>query len=221
MKLLHVDASARSRSFSRRVSAELVATLRDLDPGMDYHHRDLAVDPVPHITGAWTEICDNLMRDGITALDRLHEGARTPEQADAWKVVEPLLEEVVNADVIVLATPMYNYSIPSSLKAWLDQITFPRMSLEGRRFVVVAARGGSYASGAPKEHVEHQTRYLADFLPGHFAVTPPEVITVDLANSTVDPQLAELRGAHETALANALLAARRLAVVLRDDRRAA
>lgn len=217
MKLLHVDASARSRSFSRQVSAELVSTLRELEPGLEYRHRDLATEPVPHITEAWTQICDNLMADGITALDRLHEGVRTPAQQEAWAVLARLLDEVVEADVIVLATPMYNYSIPSALKAWLDQITFPRMNLGDRRFVVVASRGGSYAPGTPKAPVEHQTRYLADFLPGHFAVAPPVVVTVDLANAVVDPLLADLREAHDISLEHALSQARRVARSLHED----
>ena len=68
MKLLHLDASARTYSYSRLVSAELVTAMRELDPTLAYRHRDLAAEPVPHITQAWTEICDNLMRDGITAL---------------------------------------------------------------------------------------------------------------------------------------------------------
>lgn len=217
MKLLHIDASARSRSFSRHVSAELVSALRELEPDLDYRHRDLAKQPVPHITEAWTQICDNLMADGITALDRLHEGVRTPAQREAWAVLEPLLREVVDAEVVLLATPMYNYSIPSALKAWLDQITFPRMSLGDRRFVVVASRGGSYAPGTPNATVEHQTRYLADFLPGHFAVAAPVVITVDLANAVVDPLLAARRDAHRASLEQALSEARRVAASLHDE----
>lgn len=220
MKVLHINASARGRSFSRRVSAELISALRELDPDLEYRHRDLATAPVPHITQAWTEICDNLMADGITDLDRLWEGARSGPQMEAWRVLAPLLAEVVTADVVVIATPMYNYSVPSALKAWLDQITFPRMNLGDRRFVVVAARGGSYTANAPKERVEHQTRYLADFLTGHFAVAPPEVITVDLTNTQVDPLLAGLRDAHEMSLADALARARLVAATLLSDRAA-
>ncbi len=204
MKLLHVDASARAGSISRRVAAELVATVRGHEPSLDYRHRDLAAHPVPHITEAWTEICDNLMRDGITELDRLHEGARSRAQREAWSIVGPLLDEVVAADVILVATPMYNYSVPSSLKAWIDQITFPRMSLGERRFVIIAARGGSYGPGSAKERVEHQARYLSDFVQGHFSLAEPEIVAVDLANARVDPLLAHLRHGHDESLAAAL-----------------
>ena len=123
--------------------------------------------------------------------------------------------------MIVLATPMYNYSVPSALKAWLDQITFPRMSLGSRRFVVVAARGGSYVPGAPKAAAEHQTRYLTDFVTGHFGVAAPDVVTVDLTNALVDPKLACRREEHVTSLDSAVSAARRLAATLVRDRAAA
>ncbi|WP_245719931.1 NAD(P)H-dependent oxidoreductase [Nocardia uniformis] len=62
---------------------------------------------------------------------------------------------------------MYNYSIPATLKAWQDQITFPRMSLAPTRFVVSTARGGSYSPGAPKARFDHQERFLRDFFAGH------------------------------------------------------
>lgn len=214
MKLLHLDASARSASLSRRVAAELVAAIRG--QGLEYCYRDLAADPVPHISEAWTEICDNLMRDGITELDRLHEGGRTLEQRAAWSTVEPLLAELVAADVILLATPMYNYSVPSALKAWIDQVTFPHMSLGDRRFVIVAVRGGRYAPGTPKEHVEHQTRYLSDFVQGHFSVAEPEIVAVDLANARVDPLLADHRRAHDASLEAALERAREVGSRLSD-----
>jgi FMN-dependent NADH-azoreductase len=214
MKLLHLDASARTASLSRRVGNELVAALRDLDPSLEHHHRDLAARPVPHISEAWTEICDNLMRDGVTDVGRLHEGARTEAQRAAWSVVEPLLAELVAADVILVATPMYNYSVPSALKAWLDQVTFPRMDLRPRRFVVVGARGGHYGPGSPKEQAEHQTRYLSDFVQGHFSVAAPEVVVVDLANALVDPLLSHRRGEHEASAAMAMERVREVAARL-------
>ena len=118
------------------------------------------------------------------------------------------LSRRVAAEVILLATPMYNYSVPSALKAWIDQVTFPRMDLGDRRFVIVAARGGSYVPGSPRQGVEHQTRYLSDFVQGHFSVAEPEIVAVDLANARVDPLLAAHRRAHEESLAEALERAR-------------
>ena len=148
------------------------------------------------------------MRDGITDVSLLYLGARTPSQKEAWQTVEPLLSELIEADVVVITTPMYNYSVPSSLKAWIDQVTFPRMNLGGRRFVVVASRGGSYVDGAPKAAFEHQVRYLTDFVVGHFGVAEPEVIVVEMANARVDPVLEPFLGDHISSMNAALAAAR-------------
>ncbi|MEV4217132.1 NAD(P)H-dependent oxidoreductase [Nonomuraea sp. NPDC049725] len=202
--LLHLDASARRRSISRELGDAFAESWRAAHPDGVHVRRDLAADPVPHIGEAWTELCDHVMAHGITDLDRYKEAVRTPEQAAAWAVVEPLLAELVAADVVLIATPMYNYSVPSSLKAWLDQVTFPRMSLAGRRFVVATARGGAYAPGAPKARYDYQARYLRDFFAGHFAVEDTAFVTADLANSRVDPLLADRRADHDELYAAAL-----------------
>lgn len=210
-QLLHLDASARSRSFSRAVSAAFAESWRSAVPGSGYAYRDLAADPPPPIGEAWTEICDNVMRAGITELDRLKEAVRAPGQAAAWAVLEPLLDELIAADVVLIGTPMYNYSVPASLKAWIDQVTFPRMSLAGRGFVIASARGGSYLPGAPKAPFDHQESYLRDFLRGHFAVEDVTFVHAELANAVVDPLLAERLPEHEKSYADALGTARTLA----------
>ncbi|MFJ3224199.1 FMN-dependent NADH-azoreductase [Streptomyces sp. NPDC086783] len=206
--LLHLDASARRRSFSREAGSTFADAWREA--GGTVTHRDLARDPVPQITEAWTGICDNLLADGITALDRLADGARTPDQVAAWRIVQPLLDELVAADVVLIGTPMYNYGVPASLKAWIDQVTFPRMSLTGRTIVVASARGGSYLPGAPKAAFDHQARYLQDFAAGHFAITDVRFLHAELANSVIDPLLADLRPRHEASLTRALQEARAL-----------
>ncbi|MEV4809773.1 FMN-dependent NADH-azoreductase [Micromonospora avicenniae] len=202
--LLHLDASARRKSFSRELSSVYARAWRTAHPEAAYAYRDLAADPIPHIGEAWTELCDHILEHRITDVSRYHEAARSPAQRQAWAVVEPLLEEVVAAEVILIGTPMYNYSIPSSLKAWLDQITFPRMSLEGRSFVVTSARGGAYGPGTPREPYDHQERYLRDFFKGHFRVEDVTFIHAELVNARIDPALAHLRQQHEQSLAAAL-----------------
>jgi FMN-dependent NADH-azoreductase len=204
--LLHIDASARRDSFSRRLSAAFAQEW----PGPSVC-RDLAADPVPPIGQAWTEICDYVLHHAITEIGRYKEAVRTDAQARAWSVVEPLLDELVAADVVLIGTPMYNFSVPSVLKAWIDQVTFPKMSLAGRRFVVVAARGGSYKPGAPREPFDHQERYLRDFFAGHFAIPDPHFISAELTNSLIDPALAHLQQAHRRSYAAAVDAARKLA----------
>ncbi|WP_043625740.1 FMN-dependent NADH-azoreductase [Nonomuraea candida] len=207
--LLHLDSSARRASFSRRLSRLYADTWRAAHPRAGYVYRDLAAQPVPHIGEAWTELCDHVLEHGITDIGRYREAVRTPAQREAWAVVEPLLDEVVAAEVILIGAPMYNYSIPSSLKAWLDQITFPKMSLRGRSFVVTGARGGAYGPGTPREPYDHQERYLRDFFKGHFQVEDVTFIHAELANARLDPALAHLRQAHEESLAAALKEAAR------------
>ncbi|MFI6502071.1 FMN-dependent NADH-azoreductase [Nonomuraea typhae] len=195
--LLHLDASARRTSFSRELSKTYADAWRAARPDAPYVYRDLAADPVPHITEAWTELCDYVLAHEITDISRYHEAVGTPAQQQAWDTLRPLLDEVVAAEVVLIGTPMYNYSIPSSLKAWLDQITFPKMSLRGRRFVVASARGGAYGPGTVREPMDHQERYLRDFFQGHFNVEDVAFINTELANALVDPRLAHLREQHE------------------------
>jgi FMN-dependent NADH-azoreductase len=208
--LLHIDASARRRSISRKLSDEFARAWRAQHPDGDYVYRDVARDPVPFIDEAWTELCDAVLAHGSTDLDRIAELARTPAQAAAWDIVAPLLAELRAADIVLIGTPMYNYSVPAALKAWLDQVTFPRMSLAQRRFVVTAARGGSYAAGHPKAAFDYQERYLRDFFAGHFAVTDTAFITAELVNARNDPALAYLLEDHDGSYALALETARTL-----------
>lgn len=193
--LLHLDTSARRTSHSRALSALFAERWRAASPAGTYTYRDLAADPVPVIGEAWTELCDYALEHGITDPTRLTEAVRTPAQRAAWAVVEPLLTELVAADVLLIGVPMYNFSIPASLKLWLDQVTFPRASLAAT-VVVVSARGGSYAPGTPREPVDHQERYLRDFFRGHFQVDDVTVINAEFVNATVDPTLAPWRASY-------------------------
>ncbi|MFD8533499.1 FMN-dependent NADH-azoreductase [Streptosporangium canum] len=202
--LLHLDTSARRASFSRALSGTFARTWREADPGGAYTYRDLAADPVPHVGEAWTELCYAVLAQGITDIGRYREVVRTPAQADAWAIVEPLLAELEAADVVLIGTPMYNYSVPSALKAWIDQVTFPKMSLRGRTFVVAGARGGAYGPGTPRESFDHEERFLRDFLLGHFGVDDVMFIHAELTNSLIDPALAGLRDEHERSYEAAL-----------------
>ncbi|MBF6453770.1 FMN-dependent NADH-azoreductase [Nocardia cyriacigeorgica] len=209
--LLHLDASARHPSISRSLSAAFAAEWRAGNPDGDYRYRDLALDPVPFIDQGWTELCDLVLANGSTELERIGELAHTPAQRAAWSVTGPLLEELLAADVVLIGTPMYNYSIPAVLKAWIDQVAFPRMSLGHRRFVVTSARGGAYSPGSPKAGYDHQERFLRDFFAGHFAVRDAVFVNAELANSRLDPGLAHLRADHERSYDLALKTVRELA----------
>ncbi|WP_262852431.1 FMN-dependent NADH-azoreductase [Mumia quercus] len=145
--LLHLDSSARTRSFSRELGARFAARWREAHPRGLYVHRDLARQPVPPVGEAWTTICDTLLAEQITEPADYRKAVRTAAEREAWAVVEPLLSELLAADVVLVGAPMYNFGVSASLKAWIDQVTFPRMSLAGTTFVVVGARGGSYSKG--------------------------------------------------------------------------
>lgn len=211
--LLHLDTSARRASHSRALGRLFADEWRAAGPENTYTYRDLAANPVPVIGEAWTELCDYALEHGITDPGRLVEGVRTPAQRKAWAVVEPLLTELVAADVLLIGVPMYNFSIPASLKLWIDQVTFPRASLDAK-VVVVSARGGSYAPGTPREPVDHQERYLRDFFRGHFRVDDVTFINAEFVNSTVDPTLEPWRASYAASFATATRAASDLARVL-------
>ncbi len=210
-QLLHLDSSARRRSISRQVSGAFAEAWRDTHRGGRYVYRDLAADPAPFVDEGWTLLCDAVLAAGETDLDRLADLVRTEQQAQAWAIVEPLLTELRSADTVLIGTPMYNYSIPAALKAWLDQVTFPKMSLVPTRFVVATARGGAYSPGAPKAAYDYQERYLRDFFAGHYGVSDTVFINAELANSRQDPTLAYLRADHDRSQMLALETARRLA----------
>ncbi|MCF2526502.1 FMN-dependent NADH-azoreductase [Yinghuangia soli] len=214
-QLLHLDSSARTDSFSRRLG-EVFATTWQASGGGGYTYRDLAADPPPPIREGWTAICDTMLREGISEIDRYAEAVRTDAEREAWAVVEPLLAELVAADVVVIGAPMYNFGVPAALKAWIDQVTFPKMVLAPRKFVVLSARGGAYGPGMPREPFDHQERYLRDFFQGHYAVDEADVVNAELVNALVDPGLADRLPQHEASSAAALLAARELAVKYAD-----
>ncbi|MGW9597714.1 FMN-dependent NADH-azoreductase [Streptomyces chartreusis] len=211
--LLHLDSSARSDSVTRRLGAMFVETWQSAGGG-NVTYRDLAAETPPAIREGWTRICDTLLREGITDIDRYPEAVRTDQEHEAWAVVKPLLAEVVAADVVLIGAPMYNFGVPASLKAWIDQVTFPKMVLSPRKFVVISARGGAYGTGTPREPFDHQVRYLLDFFRGHYAVEHTEVISAEMVNALVDPTLSHLSALHHESSTAAALATKDLALQL-------
>jgi FMN-dependent NADH-azoreductase len=153
MKLLHVDSSALgANSATRELSAAIVARWQAEVPGLSIEYRDLDSDPVPHLTG--------------TSL----AGADPAAVAESERV----LQQFLDADVVVLGAPMYNFSIPSTLKAWIDRVavagkTFrytaegPEGLAKGKRMIIASARGGLH-SGAPSDFQEPYLRFLFGFL---------------------------------------------------------
>lgn len=110
MHILHIDCSPRDASHSRKLSAALVARLIAMDPEAVVVRRDLGRDPLPHADADYATVLSS-------------PGALTSESADdATRLSEQLIQEVEHADVLVIGTPMNNFTVPSVFKAWIDQI---------------------------------------------------------------------------------------------------
>ncbi|MFF4959458.1 FMN-dependent NADH-azoreductase [Streptomyces sp. NPDC001222] len=160
--LLHIDSSVfpGEASSSRSVTAAFRRTWEEQHPAGTVIYRDLAADPVPHITAdAWSA--------GYAA-----PSEHTPEQSAAFAARVKLIEELEQADAVLIGAPMYNFSIPSTLKSWLDSVLLlgrtagETPSAQGTPVVVVASRGGSYAPGTPREGYEFVQNYLEAVLQG-------------------------------------------------------
>jgi len=154
MKLLHLDASALgTHSVTRELSAAIVARWQDAVPGLAIDYRDLDTNPLPHLTAgvlAGTDIACKAEGDAVMA-------------------------QFLASDVIVIGAPMINFSIPSTLKAWIDRIavagkTFrytdkgPEGLATGKRVVIASARGGIYGDANPADFQEAYLRQVFGFL---------------------------------------------------------
>jgi FMN-dependent NADH-azoreductase len=200
--LLHIDSSSLGEaSVSRQVAQSFLE-------GWDGKvvHRDLAAAPVPHISAA-----------GVTA--RVTDPARhTDEQAAAAAMQDTLIEELLGASAYLFTVPMYNLTLPSAFKAWLDQIlVFGRTiggssPVAGRPAVVISARGGSYSAGAPRHGFDYVVPVLEALL-GHEDMLGLDVTTVipELTMAPHAPALAALLPKHEASMADAHDRARELA----------
>ena len=166
--LLHIDSSLRTEgSRSRRLSAHFAERWLATHPGGTVTYRDLAADPIPHLDHA------------AFSAAFVPAAERTPEQAAAFALGSQLIDEVLAADTILLAMPLYNFGPPSTFKAWFDRIVSERTGgkLGDKEFVVVTARGGGYAPGTPREGWDHREPWL------RHALTPLGVSDVTFVNT--------------------------------------
>jgi len=161
MTLLRIDASIRIEGSASREIADIVeAEWRAVRPGDTVISRHLGTDPIP--SEAW--------RKAIFA-SSTPAAERTSDQSAALAVGGELVDELVAADAIVIATPLYNFGVSQHVKTWIDLIiTDPRAAngappvLAGKPVVLVVVRGGSYAPGTPREGWDHSTGYLEQIL---------------------------------------------------------
>ena len=174
MKLLHLDSSILGEnSASRSLGAAIVGHWKNATPGLQVTYRDLAADPLPHLSG------------GSLA------GADPSEAADAERVMQEFLE----ADVVVVGAPMYNFGVPSTLKAWIDRVaiagkTFryteagPQGLAGGKKVVIASSRGGFHQHNG----ADFQEAYLRQVF-GFLGVTDIEVVRAE--GLAISPQQRE------------------------------
>lgn len=180
MNILHLDSSITGdNSASRALSAAIVRELTDVDPSARVTYRDLVAQPLEHLT-----------LPGFAS--------------DASKEA---LAQFQAADVVVIGAPMYNFTVPTQLKAWIDRVliageTFRYtdsgpQGLAGDKTVIVAlARGGLYGDGTPQRSVEHAERYLADAL-AFIGITQPQFIIAEGLALGDEARADALAAAHE------------------------
>nr|WP_198541299.1 NAD(P)H-dependent oxidoreductase [Parafrankia soli] len=172
-----------------------------------YH--DLTANPVPHISAA------------AHTAGFADPATHTPEQATAFAERVKLIEELEQADAVLIGAPMYNYSIPSTLKAWLDNVILmgrtigvDAPSAKGTPATVVASRGGSYAPGTPREGYEYVQNYLQAVL-GDAAGLELEFIVPELTMAPHNPAMSDLvplyEASRDKAHADATVKAKELA----------
>ena len=158
MTILHIDASINGdNSASRAITRSIVEQVKGSNWGEQVIYRDLAANPLPHLT-----------------LDAFADSS--------------VLDEFLAADTIVIGAPMYNFTLPTQLKAWIDRIviagaTFrytengPEGLAKGKRVIIALARGGFYSEGSPAAALEHLESYLRGVF--NFIGIEPEFVAAD------------------------------------------
>lgn len=148
-------------SVSNKLAQDAVAKLRAADPSLQVVERNLGESHIPHLT----QDSANVLRGGAPA---------NQAQKDALDLSNALVEELKAADIVVIGSPMYNFGITSTLKAWFDHVlragvTFryteagPEGLLKGKRAIVIESRGGLYSEG-PAQIMDAQEPHLRGLL---------------------------------------------------------
>lgn len=181
-KILVIDSSPRLKdSVSRQVTNEVVAQLKNKYPGAEVLRRDLSANPLPHIT-----------EENINAYYTPPE-QRNAQALAAIKASDQAVDELLSTDILVIGAPMWNFNVPSVLKAWIDHIvragrTFAfgpeglKSLVTGKKVYLVLSTGSVYSEG-PMKAMDFQEPYLKAVL-GFLGMTDVEVIK---AEGTNDP----------------------------------
>jgi FMN-dependent NADH-azoreductase len=180
---LEVSASGRGAdSVSRQLSRDLIAALADRYQDIDVVRRDLA-DGVPFVDQPWIE-------SNFTAPE-----SRSHEQREALSYSDSLVAELQQADIVVIGVPMYNFSIPASLKAWIDMIARARLTfrytengpeglLQGKKAYLVVATGG-VPVGSPMDFATPYLKHVLSFV----GITDVEIIAAEKLNTQAEDSM--------------------------------
>jgi FMN-dependent NADH-azoreductase len=177
MKLLHIDSSVLGpHSVSRQVTAAIVDRLQKATPDLNVTYRDLTTIPLAHLSGSHLAAAQGAVPEAVALQQDLAAG-------------QTVLEEFLAADIVVIGAPMYNFTIPSQLKAWLDRILvagktfkYSAQGAEGlagnKRVIIAISRGGFYGAGTPSAAAEHHETYLRSVF-SLIGIANPEIIVAE------------------------------------------
>jgi FMN-dependent NADH-azoreductase len=196
--LLHIEVSpGGEHSVSRSISAEFLSAWSAKISGGKIISRDFAKDPIPHLDG-----------EAIFAGYTPEEG-RSATAAAKHNFRHELINEITGVDEILVSTPMWNWAIPSVLKAYFDQIIVPGVldgsgadGLKGKKITFIVAQGGSYAEGAPRHGWDYETGYLK-LVASALGSTDVEIILAELTLAGVVPGMESLIPKKEESIAAA------------------
>ncbi len=169
MTLLHIDSSIlNEQSVSRELTAAIVKQLTQANPSIQVVRTDLAAKPIGHLSATEFLAWQGVSPQGESAKQEVARNEQT-------------LADFLAADIVVVGAPMYNFSLSTQLKAWLDRIAvagktfrYTEAGVEGlaggKRVIVASTRGGLYSEGAPAAFLDHQETYLRGFF-GFLGIT--------------------------------------------------
>jgi FMN-dependent NADH-azoreductase len=182
MKLLHLDASPLGQhSVSRELSSAVVDQLVQENPALQITYRDLSAHPLPH----WTPVMD--------------------AESEAATLSQAVLDEFLAADIVVIGAPMYNFGVPSQLKAWIDRIVvagktfrYTQAGPEGlagdKRVIIASSRGGIYSTG-PAAGLDFQENYLRAVL-NFIGIDDVKFIRAEGVNLSAEHKVKAVASAH-------------------------
>lgn len=194
-RILHIDSSPRGdRSISRTVSNDFITAWKQAHPNTTVAYRDLGHHPVSHVDEPWIAAAFTPPQE------------RSAELNEVIKSSDALVDEFLAADRYVFGVPMYNFNVPSTFKAYIDQIVrvgrtfaiteqgYASLVDSSKKMLVITARGGSYQQGTPLASYDLQEPFLRSIF-GFIGVVDITFIHVDNLNSARDESLAKARTA--------------------------